>query len=403
MLSIVTRENAGKISLLNLKNRKPKGIGISPYPFLSLIRYIVNYLFNGYFSYINRKAHEMRLLNKEGDFCVPPEGLDAPSRKIVFLGDIMVTTSGSPPELDENVQAILRTADVIVANVESPVVESEKPIKRGLSLTFGMSASFLQTIYSCNENAQWVFNIANNHACDTSRRGADDVSGVETTIRSIRAAIPSAEIIGAKIDSAHSILTLPIEDGPAIGLVGWTEVMNRDKEHYKKGIIRETDITSEDAADTIRTNHGFVIGFVHGNEEQSYYPKEETRERWYRLIENRTFDVIVGHGPHVLHPAERVGEQGLLFHSIGNFCSPVGRSQTKVGCIPEITIRYNNNKVLGIHYKIHILQQQENSVSIIDDLNAKSQKYSGIISRLKHIWGTLFETAQPIINPQDII
>ena len=77
----------------------------------------------------------------------------------------------------------------------------------------------------------------------------------------------------------------------------------------------------------------------YGNEEQSYYPLKETRDRWVNLINERQFDVIVGHGPHVLHPAEQVG-QGLLFHSIGNFCSPVGRSQTKVGCIPEMTIQY---------------------------------------------------------------
>ena len=65
------------------------------------------------------------------------------------------------------------------------VVNSSKKTKRGLSLNFEMFSSFLSSIYSCNRAAKWVFSIANNHACDTSRKNSEDVRGVEATIDNI--------------------------------------------------------------------------------------------------------------------------------------------------------------------------------------------------------------------------
>lgn len=394
MVKISSADNNFTIS--NPGIRKPKGIGVSPYPFRSLIRYIANAIFNGRFSYINPDRSKMKLLSKEGHIKKGGTSEPTSSLKVVFLGDIMVSRSGKPPKLNKDLKNVLQTADIIVANVESPVVNSEKVIKRGRSLNFEMPNSYLSRIYSCNREAKWVFSIANNHACDTSRKNKRDVSGVKTTITSIRTAIPEAEIIGAEIDEAKSVLSLQVEDGPKIGFVGWTEVMNHDKEHYKKKIIRETDITDTVAAD-IKESHDMLFGFAHGNEEQSYYPLKKTRDRWRRLIDKKKFDVIVGHGPHVLQPSEKVGKKGLLFNSIGNFCSPVGKSQTKIGCVPEITIHHKNGQISSSDFKIHILQQKGEAITVIKDLNAKSQNYPRIIRRLKKIWRTLF-TDKPRVN-----
>lgn len=374
--------------LYNPDSRKPKGIGISPYSLHSLIRYILNFLFDGYFSYINPDHRNMKLLGKEGRIKRCDASECPSSLKIVFLGDIMLSRSGNPPQIENDLKKILATADVIVANIESPVISSDQILQRGYSLQFMMPNSFLSTLYSCNRAAKWVFSIANNHACDHSEKNELDVSGVITTIDSIRAFIPDAEIIGAEIGSAKSVLSLQVEQGPQIGFVAWTELMNHDRHHYKKKIMRETDIT-EEVVGNLKDHHDLLFGFAHGNEEQSYYPLKETRDRWSRLIDKKKFDAIVGHGPHVLHPAERIGEEGLLFHSIGNFCSSEGKSQTKVGCIPEITIDYKNNQILSTQYKVHLLRQRGESLSIIEDLNGKNPIYPRIMHRLKNIWKTL--------------
>lgn len=385
-----------EFKLCNIEKRKPTGFCLSPYPLISLIRYIVNSLFNGLFSYINPDRSKMKLLANEGRIQKGGiAGSPTDSIKILFLGDIMVSRSGNPPTLSSDLKKLLKTADIIIANVESPVVNKEQPTKRGISLNFTMSASFLSTICSVNQTAKWVFNIANNHACDTSRKNTHDVTGINTTIDNLLKVAPHVEVIGAETGLSKPVLSLQIHEGPKIGVIGWTDLMNRDHEHYKKGIIRDSDL-SPDAVEKVKDKHDILIGFAHGNEEQSYYPLKATRDRWSNLIDQNKFDLIVGHGPHVLHPAEQIG-QGLLFHSIGNFCSPYGKSQTKVGCIPEITLHYSKKKLMSTQYKTHITQQQDESVSLIHDLKGKSQKYPEIINRLKKIWGSLsdFSFATP--------
>lgn len=386
-IQITSVDNNFRIA--NMEDRKPKGFLTSPYPFLSLIRCLINYLLNGWWSYINPDRNKMKLLAAEGRIHVGGIKKAAVSSvKIAFLGDIMVSRSGKPPSLDEKAKKVLASADIIIANVEAPVVDSKQSFKRGHSLSFKMSSEYLAGISACNEKAQWVFSMANNHACDNSNKDETDVRGLRETARAITNRIPNAHVIGADIESARSVLSLQVKNGPKIGIVEWTELMNHDSKHFKKPIIRDTDITEENIT-KIKREHSALIGFAHGNEEQSYYPLKDLRDRWSKLMGPTKFDIIVGHGPHVLHPAESIRNQGLLFHSIGNFCSPKGRSQTKVGCIPEINLEYNGSEVLSMHYKVHLLQQHNEQISLLEDID--KAVYPDIIRRLKRIWADLFK------------
>lgn len=367
-------------TLTNVETRKPKGFWLSPYPLLSLIRYLANYLLNGRLSYINPDRDKMKLLGKEGRINLLNVDNSSQTRvKVAFLGDIMVSKSGNPPQMDEALQKLLERADIIVANVEAPVVSSNKPLTRGLSLNFAMNNFYLANIAACNRTAQWVFNIANNHACDTCK-SPEDINGIEESIKSIKTVIPAAEVIGAEIGSAKSVLSLKVKNGPRIGIVGWTGLMNNDWKHYKKKIVRETDLTHK-VVKEIKQKNDVLIGFPHGNEEQSYYPLKKVRDYWMSLIGTDKFDLIVGHGPHVVHPAERVEEHGLLFNSIGNFCSPVGPSQTKVGCIPIIDFQYQGDKISAIKYSVNFIEQQKDNLSLFND--EKVPAYPHIMRRLK--------------------
>lgn len=373
----------------NVEERVPKGFLKSPYSLGATFRFLANHVTNGFFSVTNPDHESMKLLKKEG--AIPlREGQGSSSLKVVFLGDIMVSKSGNPPTLNDGMKQLLESAQVIVANVEAPVIASSQATKRSLSLKFEMSSQYLKSIYDCNPKARWVFSIANNHACDTSDKSEEDVEGVQTTIDSIKSAMPNAEIIGAEIGDTKPVFSLQIEKGPNIGFLAWTEVMNNDKSHYKKmEIIRETDLTEGTIA-LVKSKHDILIGFPHGNEEQSYHPLKETRDRWCGLMGSNKFDLIVGHGPHVVHPAELVKGRAL-FHSIGNFCSPVGRSQTRLGCIPEIDISYDGDgKPIDLRYKVNLLEQQEETVSLLTDIDETATLYPEIITRFRTIWGSLF-------------
>src|SRR5579863_2848464 len=115
MVKISSVDNS--FTLSNPGCRKPKGFCISPYPFFSLIRYIVNAIFNGFFSYINPDHSKMRLLSQEGRITKREPSEQISSIKIIFLGDILVSRSGKPPQLSSRLKKVLEDADIIVANV----------------------------------------------------------------------------------------------------------------------------------------------------------------------------------------------------------------------------------------------------------------------------------------------
>lgn len=361
------------------ESRSPKGIGKSPYSFTTTIRYIFNLISNGFFSYARSSMmnllarHEVTSLSKT-------TLLDSSTLKVIFLGDIMLSKSGEAPTIEGKVANILKNADVIVANVEAPVIEPNGEVQKreGASLSFKMDNQYLKTFYNQAPSAKWVFSIANNHACDQGS------NGIQATIKAIKSVMSEAQIIGVQAQKdAYSVLSLQVEDGPNIGIIAWTDVMNSDKKHYKEPIVREEDL-SPDLIQSFRKKYDYLIGFPHGNVEQSYNPEKKTRDGWIKLMQPNGFDLVVGHGPHVLQPAEKVDGKPL-FHSIGNFCSPRGSTQTKVGAIFQTNFHFAKEPktIHKIEHIIHLIEQGEGSVGL---LNPSNSSCSNIVKRLKKEW-----------------
>lgn len=359
--------------------RKPMGFGASPYPLSSLPRYVLNYLTNGYFSY---KNEDMRLASKEGSMHI--RSYREPNKqflRMIFLGDIMTSKSGKGPHVDDALRKLLCSADVIVANVESPVVQEIKA-RRGLSLQFAMHVDYLKSMYDINPQAVWVFSMANNHACDTCSKEEDDVSGLEQTVKIIKEVMPNAIVIGACVQDCEPGLSFKVNNGPSIGILAWTDLMNNDHAHHKKPVTRGQDISMNGLYHFKKDNElDFLIGFAHGNEEQSCMPCPSTRSAWRQLFSPFHFDLIIGTGPHVAQPIEEIDGR-LLFHSIGNFCSPVGRSQTKVGYIPEFEFLSDREGVWKCSYHTHIIQQKDDEISLVQP-DYSNALYPDIVGRIQ--------------------
>lgn len=370
--------------------RKAQGFYRSPYSWRATLRYVFDFLTNGRFSLQNSTKNSMILLPLHGSMHVPCNACSqahSSSLKMIFLGDIMVSKSGLPPVLDARMKNLLESADIIVANVESPVVETKEYLKRTFSLRFQMNITYLQHIYNANPRAQWVFSVANNHAFDTSDKDSQDISGLITTANVIKKHLPKAEVIGANIPGAHSLLSLKTNSGLTLGILSWTDIMNNDTKHYLKPALRGHDLTPAIIAHAkSKAGIDVLIGFPHGNQEQSFQPVDQ----WAQFIGPTLCNIIVGTGPHVVQPAEAI-HQGLLFHSIGDFFSPSGGSQTKVGCIPEFTLK-TAKKEVSIDYTINLLQQNREHISLIN-VHSSEVLYPEIIDRLKKGWKTLFNEA----------
>lgn len=371
-------------------NRCAQGIGKSPYSPYASGRYALNFISNGYFSYKNPDTPMMHLLGQSGAITIDHAKNLQSSIKILFLGDFMTSKTGIFPLVNTSLIELLKSADIIIVNVESPVVVSNKTCKRGcLSLRFQMDINYLKNLCNYNRQAQWIINVANNHTFDTSDKDSNDISGLLTTIEVIKKDLPGTKIIGTSVNqNAQSLLVLEYAPGFKIGIIGWTDLMNNDHMHYKKPIVRGQDLNSA-LIKALKQQAGLdlFIGFAHGNEEQSYEPLQATRNHWKSMTGSELFDIIVGTGPHVVQPAETINNR-LLFHSIGDFFSPSGRSQTKVGCIVELTVEPREQSAVNMHYNMHVLQQNQKCITLfaLDDITAW---YPEIIERFKTIWPSL--------------
>ncbi len=77
--------------------------------------------------------------------------------------------------------------------------------------------------------------------------------------------------------------------------------MNNPQKNKDLGVWREEDVVAHDWEKAKAENNiDVLIGFVHWDYEQSYYPAKETSNVAHSLLGKHKFNIIIGHGPHVL-------------------------------------------------------------------------------------------------------
>lgn len=385
-----------------LKKRAPRGIWLSPYPFVwnwnhsdyHLTRYALNVLTSGAFSYINPNQDSMKLLKKHGTIQRGKEGFVS-EIKVLCLPDIMSKKSGFAPKRDSQLTKLMESADCILANLEGCVLNTDEVVKRSLfSANLKMNKSFLQDLFE-GVKAPLILNIANNHLFDTSRKSEQDVEGVLETINAVQSALPNAQLIGAEIGEAKSVATIEVKNGPRLAFVGATELMNHDHTHYLKKVIKESDLTGEALA-TIRKEHDICIGTLHGHEEHSYTPLEAVRQRSVAFLDPKMgLDLLWMHSTHVPMPSEEVNNC-LLFHGGGNFChsSLLGAPHTQIGYAAEVVFCYEQQHVSAMDYHIHLFEQTEDSISLLKP--HQESLYPDAIARLKTSWPSLFDSSSKL-------
>lgn len=306
-------------------NRKSRGFRKSPYAFSTTVRYFANAVTGGKVSYpLSKSVH----LYQE-------QSSDKPIiARILFMGDLMMSMSGSI-SISDGVRTIMDQADAIFVNIESPIVQESTGGRKGLK--FKMGVDYVKRLFT-HDTTKIICSVSNNHACDLVD---EDEKCVQTTTQTLKSNINNCFPIGANTDYSSAGIIVMIKNNIKIGIIAWTEVMNSDgyskDSPAGKTIVWDTWIDAVDIEEFKRTNEiDILIGFPHGGVEQSLNPEPITRQKWIGLVE-RGFDVIIGHGPHVVQPVESYGQK-IIFHSIGNFYGPKGGRHTETGLLPELLI-----------------------------------------------------------------
>eukprot|EP00662_Eupelagonemidae_sp_cell21_P027748 gene27748-31084_t len=134
-----------------------------------------------------------------------------------------------------------------------------------------------------------------------------------------------------------------VTGGARVGVVAWTRWMNWPARAGAAPVWRTADVERVRVTAppggwaALRAARGvdILIGFPHWGREQSYLP-DPADAALARRLASQGFDLICGHGPHVVQCAERVGDC-VVVYSIGNTCSRGGRPQAKLGALLRVT------------------------------------------------------------------
>src|SRR6185312_4899088 len=131
--------------------------------------------------------------------------------RLAFVGDISAVANHGAPEVDLRLKALLASADLVVGNCESPVVEHGR---RMLGTRHTMTPCFVASVVAAAgiEPQRLVLSLANNHMLD---QGSDGYA--ETRQHLSRLGIAT---IGGSEDG--HVRTVRVE-GLDVGLVAFTE------------------------------------------------------------------------------------------------------------------------------------------------------------------------------------
>ena len=208
-------------------------------------------------------------------------------------------------------------SDIAFANLESPLSE-EITVTSGSPPTLGAPADVAASIARAGLD---VVSLANNHAWDQGARGA------ALTIAALDRA--GVRAVGAGATDADALTPVVITRGSLrVAFVAVTNRVNAGPGHDEPRAMIATwsDAHIIAALETARAEADVVVVSIHWSHDFWEGPREEERDRARFLVEHGA-DVVLGHGPHVLHPVERLSSprgEALCAYSLGNLVSNQG-------------------------------------------------------------------------------
>jgi len=230
------------------------------------------------------------------------------TRRLVFLGDISAVANREPPEIERRLKNAIASADLVIGNCESPVVEQPRfrmATRAGTrhAMTPRFLAEALTTIGA--KPGKLVLSIANNHMLDQG------VAGYEETV----AALAALGIV--TIGTSDTPVRAVELDGLVLGLGAFTEWRNAAAADFAGRVSMVGDLVADDCALLRYTKADHLCVVAHWDREFRHVPRRSTREL-ARELAGAGAELIVGHHAHVLQPAERIGDS-LVAYGLGDF------------------------------------------------------------------------------------
>jgi poly-gamma-glutamate synthesis protein (capsule biosynthesis protein) len=230
-----------------------------------------------------------------------------PMRKarVAFVGDISAVANRDAPECDPAIAALLSSADLVVGNCESPIVERpHAAMGTWLGTHHAMSERFLAHALKNAGIARdrLVLSLANNHVLDQG------IAGFEETLAALRRlGIRTIGTVAGGPVQRHAA-------GPlAIGFAAFTLWRNTDAAPFEERISMRAPEWPRDTVAGI----DLACAVPHWDWEFRHFPRPATRALARRL-QDRGARLIVGHHSHVVQPVGRIGGS-VIAYGLGDF------------------------------------------------------------------------------------
>ena len=228
------------------------------------------------------------------------------SVRLVFLGDLSAVANRTPPEFDQALREIFASADLVVANCESPVVESARfPFSTRLGLRHAMQPGFLdETLAAAGMLPdRLVLSLANNHVLDQG------VAGLAETL-----AVMAARGIRT-VGTQHGGSLQPIGVGSLnLGFLAFTAWRNAREADFAGHVSMLSDIAGWQEEGS---GLALVCAVPHWDWEFRHFPRSETRALARQLVDSGV-GLIAGHHAHVVQATETIGDVPVAY-GLGDF------------------------------------------------------------------------------------
>ncbi len=234
--------------------------------------------------------------------------------RLVFIGDISAVANRGTPEVAHELRALMASADLVVGNCESPVVERGR---RRFGTRHAMPPHFIASVLEAAgiEPQRLLLSLANNHMLD---QGVDGYA--ETRENLARLGIAT---IGGSEDGQVRTVEL---DGLKVAFTAFTEWRNASKAAFAGRVTDLEDLLDDDTAALRHSLADLLCVVAHWDFEFRHFPRPATRALAHALAESGT-GLVVGHHAHVLQPVERIRD-ALVAFGVGDF---LGTTLPRVG------------------------------------------------------------------------
>ena len=212
------------------------------------------------------------------------------------------------PQLLAEPTACFREVDLVIGNLESPLLTNGRPIEG--KCTLRACPEWAETLREAGVD---LVSLANNHIMDYGP------TGLRETMDALNQA--GVRFVGAGLDKERACAPVFLTvRGTRVACMARTSVVVRAPTRAQERTpgVAFLDVTETIAAiERCRQEADVVVLLLHWGLEHYRYPSPDQRALARQLVRAGA-DVILGHHPHVAQGVERLG-QAVVAYSLGNF------------------------------------------------------------------------------------